>query len=134
MKLSIKHKGINCVEKQHSRGAFKYLTVYVLEEDCSSRTCSWRKELSPAKIDSVDAEQKILGGKRNGNGLQLLFRRSGLTARHSPHIGMEEHTLDISTVFEWIPAKEIMQTWGRCISGEGAAVHGMYLSLRDVSS
>jgi hypothetical protein len=84
MKLSIKHKGINCVEKQHSRGAFKYLTVYVLEDDCSSRTGSWRKELSPAKIDSVDAEQKILGGKRNGNGLQLLFRLFGLTAGAFP--------------------------------------------------
>jgi hypothetical protein len=73
MKLSIKHKGINCVDTQHSRGAFKYLTLYVPVEDCSCPTGSRREEFSSANIDPADAEhglyeavgQKILGKKGN---------------------------------------------------------------------
>ena len=61
VKLTITHKGTNCVGTGYSRGAFKYLTVFIPEEDCPT---------TPDK-DSVDteqslyeaAQQKFLGGK-----------------------------------------------------------------------
>ncbi|KUJ10094.1 Six-hairpin glycosidase, partial [Mollisia scopiformis] len=75
LRYDITHKGMNCVGGGYNRGAFKYLTVFMPENDLPTEGGYWHDETSIHKrsadiqklLQNKD-DQEIIGGPKNETG------------------------------------------------------------------